>query len=82
MLLRIAIAAVCFAVSGCGGDAPKPLRVAVFGDSIPFGYDLPVGLVQRMEQMRPGWYIQKRYAGSLRLQQLIDGDYAFTEQDE
>lgn len=75
MLLRIAIAAVCFAVSGCGGggDAPKPLRVAVFGDSIPFGYDLPVGLVQRMEQMRPGWYIQKRYAGSLRLQQLVDG---------
>ena len=68
--------AVAFVLASCGGggdDAPKPLKVAIYGDSIPFGYDLPVGLVQRMEEMRPAWAIQKRYAGSLRLQQLVDG---------
>lgn len=67
---------LALAITGCGGgggDGPKPVNVAIYGDSIPFGYDLPVGLVQRMEELRPQWVIQKRYAGSLRLQQLVDG---------
>lgn len=72
-LLAILLAALTAMSCDGGGGSPQTMRVAIYGDSIPFGYDLPVGLVQRMEEMRPAWAIQKRYAGSLRLQQLVDG---------
>lgn len=65
-------------VAGCGGgggseEPTQPVTLAIFGDSIPFGYDLPVSPIARIREARPDWVLEERYAGSLQLQQMMDG---------
>lgn len=57
---------------GGGSDIPPP-RIAIYGDSIMFGYDLPVSPIARIREARPTWVLDERYAGSLQLQQIVDG---------
>lgn len=72
MISRIAIGAVCFALSACGGGG-QPVTVDLYGDSIMSGYGVQVSPADRIRSARPDWGVVDHSVPGTPLKALMPG---------
>lgn len=72
MISRIAIGAVCFAMSACGGG-DRPVTVDLYGDSIMAGHGVQASPAARIRSVRPDWVVVDHSAPGTPLKALMPG---------